>query len=87
MKATLGVRPHDVVIESGGSARDGGAALAVTLVEALGTESFVHGTLGGGPFIARLDAAAQVKKGDLLPLTCKAVHLFEPESGQSLRRS
>jgi multiple sugar transport system ATP-binding protein len=83
MKATLGVRPHDVDVARGASGGEG-PMLVVTLVEALGTESFVHGTIGGASFVARLDASMQVKKGERLPLSFKAVHLFDAESGRSL---
>ncbi len=41
---TVGVRPHDVRLVAEGE----GAPLPVTIVEALGTESFAHGSLGGG---------------------------------------
>jgi sn-glycerol 3-phosphate transport system ATP-binding protein/multiple sugar transport system ATP-binding protein len=84
MRATLGVRPHDVQVSTSGEG-DKGVSLAVSLVEALGTESFVHGTLGGGPFVARLEASAKVKKGEKLPLSFAAVHLFDLESGRALR--
>jgi hypothetical protein len=36
----------------------------VTIVEALGAESFAHGKLGGAPFVARLDAGRALKKGE-----------------------
>ena len=88
-KVTLGVRAHDVELHSGTTtyrtANEKGAPLVVSIVEALGTESFVHGKLGGGSFVARLDASAQLKKGETVELSFKSVHLFDPESGRSLR--
>jgi ABC-type sugar transport system ATPase subunit len=94
MKATLGIRAHDVEIASATSATSTyraseaeGVPLAVTIVEALGTESFVHGTLGGGAFVARLDAERSVKKGETLSLRFKSLHLFDAETGVSLRKA
>jgi ABC-type sugar transport system ATPase subunit len=76
---TLGVRPHDVLL------REGGANLLVSIVEALGAESYAHGSLGGAPFVARLDASTQVKKGDRLTVALDELHLFDAKSGASLR--
>lgn len=75
----LGVRPHDIALAETGS------PLSVSIVEALGTESFAHGTIGDAPFIARVEAGSPVKKGDTLPLQFNTLHLFDPESGKSLR--
>ena len=57
---TVGVRPHDVTLAPEG----GGAPFDVALIEALGAESYAHGSFGGAPFVARLPASAPVKKGD-----------------------
>jgi len=90
MKTTLGVRAHDVEIASSSSTYrttdSQSVPLGVTLVEALGTESFVHGTLGGSSFVARLDAQTGAKKGDTLDLWFKSLHLFDAETGVSLRK-
>ncbi len=91
MKVTVGVRAHDVEIASSGSptyrteGEGGGVAFTASIVEALGTESFVHGTLGGGAFVARLDAQTSVKKGDTIHLWFKSIHLFDEQTGVSLR--
>ena len=90
-KVTVGVRAHDVEIAGGGSPTyrsegdGGGVAFTASIVEALGTESFVHGTLGGGAFVARIDAKTPVKKGDQISLWLKTIHLFDAETGASLR--
>ena len=88
-KVTLGVRPHEIDLHSGTTTyrttNEKGAPLTVTIVEALGTESFAHGKLGGAAFVARLDATAQLKKGETVELSFKSIHLFDPESGRSLR--
>lgn len=77
----LGVRPHDISI----SVSDSGSPLSISIIEALGTESFAHGTIGDAPFVARIEAGASVKKGDTLKLQFDRLHLFDPESGKSLR--
>ena len=43
-QVTVGVRPHDVDRRAG----DDGAPLEVAIVEALGVESFAHGSRRGG---------------------------------------
>jgi len=78
---TVGVRPHDVRIVEEGA----GAPLDVAIVEALGVESFAHGTLGGAPFVARVEADAGVKKGDRVHVAFATTHLFDAKSGVSLR--
>ncbi len=81
-KVLLGVRPHDVV-----PADDGGIALRVDVVEPMGFEAYAHGTVGGEPFVARLDGSVALPKpGDLLRLTVpkRAVHRFDPETERAL---
>ena len=80
-EVTLGVRPHDVELAPDGA----GAKLDVSIVEALGAESYAHGTIGDAPFIARVDAASGVKKGESVHVALENVHLFDPKSGASLR--
>jgi sn-glycerol 3-phosphate transport system ATP-binding protein/multiple sugar transport system ATP-binding protein len=77
-RVTVGVRPHDVRLTSEG------APLAVTIVEALGTESFAHGSLAGAPFVARVAPDAQVRKGDVLQVAFTTMHLFDAASGATL---
>ena len=78
-EVTIGVRPHDVRLT------EGGVPLQVSIVEALGAESYAHGNLGGAPFVARLDASTQVKKGDRLTVSFDDLHLFDMKTGASLR--
>ena len=79
---TVGVRPHDVRLVAEGA----GVPLPVTIVEALGMESFAHGSLGGSaPFVARVEADAEVKKGDTLHVAFPTMHLFDRLTGASLR--
>jgi sn-glycerol 3-phosphate transport system ATP-binding protein/multiple sugar transport system ATP-binding protein len=78
-RVTVGVRPHDVRLG------EGGVAMQVSIVEALGMESFAHGELGGAGFVARVEAEAGVRKGDAIEVAFATVHLFDAESGKSLR--
>ncbi|KYF67625.1 glycerol-3-phosphate ABC transporter ATP-binding protein [Sorangium cellulosum] len=82
-RVTVGVRPHEVDLASG----DEGARFEVAIVEALGPESYAHGTVGGAPFVARLDPAAPVAKGDTVKIALQKVHLFDADTGLSLREA
>ena len=81
-KVVLGVRPHDFIVD-----RDGAAPLraAVDLVELLGPELQIHAKLGDVPLTVCLETAAGVRRGDSLPLAVRALHLFDPDTGESLR--
>jgi sn-glycerol 3-phosphate transport system ATP-binding protein/multiple sugar transport system ATP-binding protein len=78
-RVTVGVRPHDVRLAGEGP------SITVSIIEALGMESFAHGELGGAPFVARIEADAGVKKGDKVHVAFSTMHLFDAESGKSLR--
>jgi sn-glycerol 3-phosphate transport system ATP-binding protein/multiple sugar transport system ATP-binding protein len=80
-KVTVGVRPHEVEIATG----DEGAPFQVSIVEALGAESYAHGTVGGAPFVARMDPEARVAKGDTLRIAPRNIHLFDADTGETLR--
>jgi sn-glycerol 3-phosphate transport system ATP-binding protein/multiple sugar transport system ATP-binding protein len=81
-KVTLGVRPHEVSLSESGN---GVGKLAVSVVEALGAETYAHGELGPSAFVARLEATTSIKKGSSFPVTFRSIHLFDAASGQSLR--
>ncbi|MFT3767188.1 MAG: sn-glycerol-3-phosphate ABC transporter ATP-binding protein UgpC [Minicystis sp.] len=78
---TVGVRPHDVKLVAEGE----GSEIEVSIVEALGMESFAHGELGGASFVARVEADAGVKKGDSIHVAFATMHLFDAKTGKSLR--
>jgi multiple sugar transport system ATP-binding protein len=82
-KVTLGVRPHDVEIVQG----DGGAPLDVSIVEALGAESYAHGLIAEESFVARVESGVGVAKGDTLRVALRNLHLFDADTGVSLRAS
>jgi ABC-type sugar transport system ATPase subunit len=81
-KATLGVRPHDLVLSPTG------VAGAATVVEPMGWEAFAHVTTAAGVLVIRLegDAAARVRPGDRLSMGVPAdkVHVFDA-TGKAVR--
>jgi ABC-type sugar transport system ATPase subunit len=81
LPVTLGVRPHDFVLRP--EAPD--LRLAVDLVELLGPELQIHARLGDIPLTVCLDSRSGVARGDTLPLAVRALHLFDPTTGLSLR--
>jgi sn-glycerol 3-phosphate transport system ATP-binding protein/multiple sugar transport system ATP-binding protein len=78
-EVTLGVRPHEVRVDASSKIQ-----LNVSLVEALGSESFAHGVIGQAPFVVRLPPGSPVKKGGTLPLAFERAHVFDRASGASL---
>jgi ABC-type sugar transport system ATPase subunit len=74
---TLGLRPQHLVLQA-----DGPLAMQVDLVEALGAESVVHGTLSGGAkVLAVLPGQPGLKRGDTIALGFDPaqVHAFDAQ--------
>jgi multiple sugar transport system ATP-binding protein len=96
----LGVRPEDLIVETGGppvsageppaptTQTDGVSLGTVTLdvVEHMGHETIVHFTLAGGDHLARLPADAAIRTGMRVPVAIRpgAFHLFSGEDGRRL---
>jgi multiple sugar transport system ATP-binding protein len=80
-KATLGIRPQDLVIAPAGIAGE------ATVVEPMGWEAFVHVKTGAGWLVMRLEgeAAEKVKTGDKLTIAVpgEKIHLFD-ERGRAV---
>ncbi|MBN9498797.1 MAG: sn-glycerol-3-phosphate ABC transporter ATP-binding protein UgpC [Alphaproteobacteria bacterium] len=78
----LGVRPEHISLSDGASPD---ATLSVTLIEQLGGESYLHGTLASGEALSvRLGGQTQVSRGDKVGLvlgTPAARHVFDAASG------
>jgi multiple sugar transport system ATP-binding protein len=78
---TLGVRPEDLELS------DKGIPVTVELVEELGADANVHGSLRTGetddPIVARVDGRTPPEKGETVHFTPKAghVHLFDTDTG------
>jgi sn-glycerol 3-phosphate transport system ATP-binding protein len=79
---TVGVRPEHLV--QGGS----GPAFQFTVetIEALGADSMVHGTFGGGILVARVDGHATPKAGESLTFSVMPgkLYFFDTASGKRL---
>ena len=60
----------------------------VDLVESLGADVLIHVAVGGVPMVARLTPRSRLRRGDVakLAVDLDAMHLFDPETGASLRR-
>jgi multiple sugar transport system ATP-binding protein len=84
-QVTYGVRPESFQL-----ADDQGLSVAVTVVEALGSEAFVYGTIagegGGREVVARVNPRRPPRKGDTLRLvpTVGEVHVFDVQTGERL---
>ncbi len=85
---TLGVRPEDIEI---GPADSGGLPITIDVVEELGADAYVYGTVEGTaptdkPIIARTDGRTPPAKGSVVRLIPKGdhVHLFNADTGLRL---
>ncbi|PRQ06499.1 ABC transporter ATP-binding protein [Enhygromyxa salina] len=86
-RVVAGVRPHDLVLASEGA---GDLELDVEVVETLGPELTVHGTLRtqagpGQAYVAVLPAEHRVTRGDTLALKLEHLHLFDADTKRTLR--
>jgi len=79
----VGIRAQDVV-----RCDESDAHLFATarFVETLGSHVHVHCTVGEAPFIAAFEGSRGPSEGDVLPLRVERFHLFDADSGESLRR-
>jgi sn-glycerol 3-phosphate transport system ATP-binding protein/multiple sugar transport system ATP-binding protein len=83
-RVIAGIRPHDVRFESGPAS----ITLSVEVLERMGFEAYVHGRVGGAPFVARAESevAEKLEVGEEIELTVSAdrVHLFDPDTGRAI---
>jgi multiple sugar transport system ATP-binding protein len=87
-EVTLGLRPESIAPSANGS----GIPLQITLVEEIGADAYVYGTLPGDeptrdrPFIARLEGRTDVTAGQLIHVVPRldAAHVFDAETGESI---
>jgi sn-glycerol 3-phosphate transport system ATP-binding protein len=78
-KVTVGIRPEHVTLDPAG------LALAVELVEPLGSETLVHGRLADGtPLLVKLDGAVPIGEQLRVGLPPAALHLFDSGTGKRL---
>jgi sn-glycerol 3-phosphate transport system ATP-binding protein len=79
----VGVRPEDLRFGPGG---EGGLAFAKDFIEELGATRLFHGMSGDAAMVVAVAAAAVDEAGASVTADPEAVHLFDPDSGNSLRR-
>jgi sn-glycerol 3-phosphate transport system ATP-binding protein len=79
----VGIRPEDLRFASAG---DNALAFAGDFVEELGATRLFHGTSGDAPLVVAVAAAEAEEAGSVVTADASAVHLFDPASGNSLRR-
>jgi ABC-type sugar transport system ATPase subunit len=89
-RVLVGVRPHDVTLVDPTDPKRTHLRMRATVVETLGPELTVHGTLlddesFGPSFVAVLPAEHPVQRGDVLALAVTRLHLFDHETERSLR--
>jgi multiple sugar transport system ATP-binding protein len=82
--AILGIRPEALVEPPG----EGQVALEmkVEVVEVLGSDQYLYGTVGPDPLTARVDPRLKVEAGDRVRLGVdqRRLHLFDPETEKAL---
>ena len=66
---------------------EGGLTFAKDFVEELGATRLFHGMVGNAAMVVALSGAAPAGDKFGLGTTPEAVHLFDPASGNSLRRA
>jgi sn-glycerol 3-phosphate transport system ATP-binding protein len=79
----IGIRPEDLRF---GSGAEGELAFTKDFVEELGATRLFHGTSGGAAVVVAVAAAAADDAGGSVTADREAVHLFDPATGNSLRR-
>jgi len=87
-KATIGVRPEDMIVSTSGE----GLAVEVDLVEELGADGYLYGhtDIDGNrvDVVARVDGRIHPHAGDTVFITpeAKHIHVFDVESGLRLNK-
>ncbi len=87
---TVGVRPHELVLEPAAASDGAHVRAEVRFVERLGPESFVHAIVGETKLVARLGAeqadARGLRAGEVVTFTARVdhVHLFDAGTGRAL---
>jgi multiple sugar transport system ATP-binding protein len=89
-EVVAGLRPEAIDLATADT--DGAMPLQVTLLEQLGADSYVYGTLPGDeadrdkPFVVRVDGRFEPRRGETVHITARGAveHVFDAESGSRL---
>jgi sn-glycerol 3-phosphate transport system ATP-binding protein len=79
----VGIRPEDLRFGGG----EGAMPFAKDFVEELGATRLFHGTSAGTPLVVAVAAAEAEDAGSSVTAEPQVVHLFDPATGNSLRRA
>ena len=89
-RIVAGFRPEDIVPEGHGMAPRNGFAFRsrIEFTEMLGNETLLFSSIGGDEFISRMHQPRPVEPDESLAfrLNLERMHLFDAETGQSIRR-
>ena len=80
----IGVRPEDLRFGAGAA---GELSFVRDFTEELGATRLIHGSIGDAPLIVAVAAGVADSAATSVTANLEAVHLFDPASGMSLRRS
>jgi sn-glycerol 3-phosphate transport system ATP-binding protein len=80
----IGVRPEDLRFGAGAV---GELSFVRDFTEELGATRLIHGSIGDAPLIVAVAAGLADSTATSVAANLEAVHLFDPASGMSLRRS
>jgi sn-glycerol 3-phosphate transport system ATP-binding protein len=82
-KVTVGIRPEHLAAQGEGPV----LRFTVELVEALGADALVHGSVGEGMVVARMEGHSSAKVGDALTLHALPgrLYFFDAATGKRLR--
>jgi multiple sugar transport system ATP-binding protein len=88
-RVALGVRPENLRIATGGDDNGHAMPAKVELIEPLGSEIYLHATVGESRLVARLSPDDAPTVGDVVPLVPDPakLHFFDGATGASLRPS
>jgi len=86
----IGIRPES--LDPAPGATDGGVTITATMVEELGSDCYVYGSLPGDdplsdkPVVLRMDSRSGPRAGDTLTVLPRSgeIHLFDVESGKRI---
>ncbi len=82
----VGLRPEDIGDHADADWSAGTLPAIVDVLEPLGSEAFLYGTVGGQTVIARVNPRARFGIGDEVQLQANLnhLHVFDPETGENL---
>jgi multiple sugar transport system ATP-binding protein len=83
-----GVRPEDLLIEGQSNMPEVAATFsaAISFVEMMGSETFIHTNLAGSPVVIRASSAFEYGQGDTMRVVVNVArtHLFNTDSGEAV---